>query len=182
MGRYTTFRSEMWTDSGIEKLSIEGKALYAYLLSSPYNTIAGYYKLSIKNLKGDLCRYDSSKDEYNEEDLIAFRTKILPELISQQSLWKYDEGTSQIFIPTYLKYNKVGGPKQLKSVATQVEALTKCSLHRNFLFAVQKYTGKESLEYFSREILVYVRELCKNQESPIDIVLYKDITSLIGSN
>lgn len=146
MGRYTSIRSEIWTDGEVENLNVIGKALYLYLLTSPLSNAAGYYRIPVKQIALDL----------NLEE-----KEILPELRSQQKLWKYDEKTKQVLIPNYLKYNKLGGPNQLRGLNIQLSTLEKCDLHIEFIYSVHKYLGDAALEKLDKEFLKYVLTKCK---------------------
>jgi len=170
MGKYNTVRSEMWSDKEFYKLSHEDKLFFNYILSCPVGNMAGYFKLPIQQIKIDLCRYDKETDEYNKDDMDGFRKKILPSLKCESKLWKYDYETEQILIPSYLKYNKVGGEKQMTAINKSILTLTFCDLHIDFLYAIKKYVSPESVRYLDSGLVadIYVRAeelLSKSEEA-----------------
>ncbi len=178
--RYTRLRTSAWMDDDVMELPMIGKALWAYLIGGPQSNVAGFYKLPIKTLKTDLC--GSLKDGTmleGEEEL--FNKVILPLLYSQDKLWKYDKQTSQVLIPKYLKHNKVGGPKQLTALNSQIEPLTKCGLHVCFLANVVRFVGEDALKYFNREILVYAHEMAREDQKPNTIRLYNLLDNMLYS-
>ena len=179
--RYTNVRTEMWTDSEFARLDIPGKLLYAYLLTSPFGNIAGYYKLPLPYLKDSLCKseingWDTVTDE---EDMSIFKDKIVPQLLNEDKLWKYDEETGMLLIPTYLKHNKVISPPQVAALVKAVEYLPKSKLIVDFLFAVQKYSRKEAIEKMDKATLVYARELCKGRNDNKAFIVHGIISEVL---
>lgn len=157
MNRFTAVYSSIWDDEAFEDLSDLGKLVYFNLLCNPTGNIAGYFRIRPKHI----ALYLGCDPE-----------KVKQELEGQKRLWKYDPGTSQVFIRNYLKYNKVGGEKTIKGLAKQVEYLERCPLHKDFMFAVYKYLGEESIPFFDHYTLAYVKQLCKEDPSdPISAVL-----------
>lgn len=156
--RYTPIRSDIWIDEEVEQLSPEGKLLYVYLLTNPYSNLAGYYQIIPRHIASDL--------KIEEE-------KILPILLDQKKLWKYDPDTRQILIPSYLKYNKVGGEKQIKALNSQIKGLSKCELLKYFLHGVVKNCGEDSIKYFDKDILTYCHTNCKEQRDATEYTLYR---------
>lgn len=156
MGRYTTVKCDLWIDPKVEDLVPMGKLLYAYLLTCPLGNSAGYYRLPIGQIALNL---SMSKEDF------------VPTLMTEKGLWVYDEKTSQVFIPTYLKHNPAKGIKQHKGIANQLMTLTKCHLHKDFMWQMQKFCGVESLKCISPEILAYTKEICKGSERCTDIAL-----------
>ena len=178
--RYTRLRTSAWMDDDVMELPMIGKALWAYLIGGPQSNVAGFYKLPIKTLRTDLCGSHKDGTMLDGEDE-QFNKVILPLLYGQDKLWKYDRKTSQVLIPKYLKHNKVGGPKQLTALNSQIEPLTKCGLHVCFLANVVRYAGEDALKYFNKEILVYVHEKTREQADPQEVVLYNRIHNMLYS-
>ena len=164
MGKYNTIRSDLWTDEEVRKLSLSGKLLYHYLLSSPLSNLAGFYRLPKMQIKTDLCRLDENCD-FASSDTKLFKDEILPTLKDEKKLWKYDDETQQVFIPTYLKYNKVGGDKQLKAINTAISTLTICPLHIDFMYCLLTYVGTDVDMYIDRKIRVKVFDLAEKVDS-----------------
>lgn len=179
MGKYNITRSELWNDKEVSKLSIGGKLLYVYLLSSPHSNIAGYYHIPIKRIKGDLCRYNEETDTFFKEDIQFFNKDIYPALIEQEKLWMYDKETEQVFIPTYLKHNKIGGPKQLKAIDTCLKTLSVCPLHIEFLNKLIRYTSEDALMYLDPVMLKEVKSLLESIDNDIYISLLNIINSYL---
>ncbi len=164
MAKYTMVRSETWSDRKVAQLSIPGKALYNYILTSPVSNLAGYYALGIMQIKTNLCRYEEGR--FNAEDEQVFEEKVLPELYSQKCLWKYDNETKQVLIPKYLKYNKIGGSSQLIAVGKAIRTLEVCELHIDFLYALHKYVGTAACDYIDKDIVKRVLEMAKGKNNP----------------
>lgn len=175
--RYTKLRASAWVDDEVMELPMAGKALWAYIIGGPQCNAAGFYKLPIRVLKTDLCGYTRDGDILPGEEE-QFKNVILPLLYGQTKLWKYDKDTSQILIPKYLKHNKAIGCNSLKGLNAQIETLTKCPLHVCFLANVAKYSGKDALMYFNREILIYVKEKAKDMKDPLAVYIYNMLPNL----
>ena len=143
MGRYTAMVNDMWKDSAYMALSPAEKLLYNYLLNSPVNNAAGYYRLTKAQLRVDMCREDDTPTGFNAHDEELFKAEILPALESQTKVWRYDPDTRQVLVLNYLKYNKTAGEKQvLGPLLNSVLPLEKSYLHI----------------FFFKECMVHLRE------------------------
>ena len=143
MARYSKIYNSIWSDPEFEELENEGKLLYMYLLTCPIGSSAGYFRLPVKQVAIDL---DMTK------------AKALELLTSNKGLWEYDEDTNQVFIRNYLKYNKLGGAKQMSNLNLQVKGLANSPLHIGFLKAARQYVGEEVIEYLDQAFLAYAKE------------------------
>ena len=159
MARYSKIYNSMWSDPEFEELSTEGKLLYVYLLTCPIGSAAGYFRLPVKQVAIDL-------------DLT--KATALELLTNEQSLWQYDQETNQVFIRNYLKYNKLGGEKQMSNLNLQVKGLADSPLHLSFIKAAREYVGEEVIEYLDHSFLAYAKEtaLTLNDTELLDYLKY----------
>lgn len=159
--------NDMWKDPAFMELSPAEKLLYNYLLNSPVNNGAGYYRLTKAQLRMDFCREADTPSGLNEFDEKVFNRFIYPALVSNK-LWRYDEQAKQVLVPNYLKYNKVGSQTQVKGVLFRaVDPLERCPLHILFLKECYIYLGEGHLKYlwslFDEKTKAYVRTECRSQ-------------------
>lgn len=159
MARYSKIYNSMWSDPDFENLSNEGKLLYVYLLTCPIGSSAGYFRLPVKQVAIDL---DLTKAE---------ALKLLTE---DNSLWEYDESTNQVFIRNYLKYNKLGGAKQMANLNLQIKGLADSPLHLDFIKAARQFVGEEIIEYLDQHFLSYAKDtaLLTNDTYLLDYLKY----------
>ena len=143
MARYSKIYNSIWSDPEVEELSNEGKLLYVYLLTCPIGSSAGYFRLPVKQVAIDL---DMTK------------ATALELLTQEQGLWKYDKETSQVFITNYLKYNKLGGSKQMSNLNLQIKGLANSILHVGFVKAAREYVGEDVIEYLDKAFLSFTKE------------------------
>lgn len=189
MGRYTTMINDMWTDPAFTALGPTERLLYNYLLNSPVNNAAGYYRLTKAQLRVDMCREDDSTDTgFMAEDEKLFTEKILPALTSQCKLWKYDEKTKQVLVPNYLKYNKIVGPKQMGPLINALLPLQKSPLHILFFKECLVYMRQEDLNLLwsrlDEKTRAYVRTECKVQDDNVALNVARTLVleGLINNN
>lgn len=116
MGRRTWIDSDIWYDT--RKLTDEELKLYLHLLVNESGNIAGYYKLNLRHLSADM--------GMDEEEVVSL-------LIRPNKYWDYDDGTEQVLLPKYTKYNTVKGTPQIKKLNAELAMLTPCRLHKEFL-------------------------------------------------
>lgn len=160
MSRYSQINSALWNDASFEDLTVDGRYLYLYLLTCPYSNIAGFYRLPPRQIVSD-----TGLEE----------TKILPLLLGQKKLWKYDEESRQILIPNYLKYNTLKNDNQRKAINTQLMTLELCDLHKYFMHSLQKHDSPNTFRFLSQEILRYVKTICTDDSNPIDVTIKRQI-------
>lgn len=148
MGRYSKIISDIWGDPEFdEKLDIEGKLFYIYLLTNDAANMAGYYRIKPKTVASETGISAERVDELLRKDDIG--------------LWKYDPDTRQIFIKSYMKYNNVTNANQYKGIAAQIKPLAISNLHIDFMNALIKATKGVALRYLPEELLKQVRYLCE---------------------
>lgn len=159
MARYSKIYNSVWSDPCFEGLSSEGKLLYLYLLTCPIGSSAGYFRLPVKQVAIDL---DMTK------------ARALELLTEEKRLWEYDENTNQVFIRNYLKYNKLGGAKQMSNLNLQVKGLADSPLHLGFVKAARQYVGEDVIEYLDQTFLACAKEtaLLTNDTNILEYLKY----------
>lgn len=159
MGRITHITNDIWSDEAIQDLPDESYvALYFRLLLNESCNQAGYYRLNVKHLATDV---GLGMDELKVK------------LEHKTSLWKYDEFTNQVLIPTYLKYNVARSEKQLMAVNALVRQLKICDLHLEFIKSLEKYSGVGAVGCLDRSILREVYKMsAKDREAKLIIESY----------
>ena len=129
MGRRTWIDSGIWYDT--RKLTSKERDLYLHLLVNDNGNSAGYYKLNMVHLCVDM---GMSEDE------------LLGMLRVKNKFWLFDEGTEQVLIPKYTKYNKIAGSSSIRKLNVDLDQLTPCRLHKEFLKAWENCNGIGSVE------------------------------------
>lgn len=106
---YGKLHQQFWTDAKIRALSIEGKLLAAYLISSPHRNLIGCYRLPIGYICDDL--------EWNADRVAVALTELAsgdkPFIVRDQTGWTH--------IVNSLKYDGINGPNHFKSAAKLIE-------------------------------------------------------------
>lgn len=161
MSRRVWIDTGLWDDLG--EASNHAKLLWFYLLTSPLSNQAGFYKLNLRYLAIDL------GSEF--KDL----------LLEPTDLYIYDKDTELVLIPNYLKYNVAKSPQQLRGVANSVRSNSMCPLWVDYMFALNKYCGKDSLTYYDERILKQVKILAEGGKytNPKSTVVYELLNDLI---
>lgn len=185
--RYTQISDKVWGNDCFRRLTIPEKLLYVHLLTCPLNNLAGYYQLTVGQLKLWVC--SNAQDEYgdvvyNEEDEALFR-QVAKRFYAEDKLWKYDRESQMVLLPSYLKYNRIASPTQMKGLLQTIKSLPKSELlHLDFLWSVQAYVGKtredgtEFLKQLDRETKQYALKLCREHPDRKESVVIKSALSL----
>lgn len=167
MSRYAIIRSDTWNDEEFMELSPIGKLLYIYLLSTSYGNSIGYFRLPASKAAADM---------------MISEKEILPELVGQNKLWKYDAETKQVLIVSYLKYNKLSSPSQLKGINAQLKPLTRGMMDAEFMYCVYKHLGEKCYQYIDRDILYLISGMTKDRTEIKYELLYNSINQYILSS
>jgi len=126
MSRYIRIASRFWTDEKVIKLSEQEKFLYLYILTSPHSNMLGFYVLPKLYAMHDL--------GWNDEQFTKPFTKLL-----EKGLIKYDETTSVILIPNFLRYNPIQNINQAKGAAKALQELPDNPLFPLFFQCLKRF-------------------------------------------
>ena len=124
MGRRTWIDSSIWYET--RKLTSSERDLYLRLVINDNGNSAGYYKLNLSHLAGDM-----SMDEDEVVSLLNHKTKF----------WKFDPETEQVLLPKYTKYNVVRGKMQEVRLNADLAQLSPSRLHKDFIEAWKECNG-----------------------------------------
>lgn len=106
---YGKLHQQFWTDPKIRGLSIEGKLLATYLISSPHRNLIGCYRLPIGYICDDL--------EWTPDRVAVVLTELAagerPFIVRDKDGWTH--------IVNSLKYDGINGPNHFKSAAKLIE-------------------------------------------------------------
>lgn len=138
MSRYTSITNDIWLDGAFRKLSAIEKATYLYVLTSPYNTPSGIYRLPI----------DCVAFALGEEGAEAIK--------KPNTLYVYDEEAEVVLIPNYLKYNVAKSPQQINGVLRTLGSIPNCKLLVDFFINFVKYCGEEHINKVPKATANYV--------------------------
>ena len=119
MSRYSKVFSYMWRDEVFNTLSDRGKLLFVYALTSPHSNILGLYLLAKSYIAFDMC--------WSVEEV----ENIIQEL-QELDLIRYDEN-EVIYIPKFLKHNKISNMNQMIPALNTFLDLPKSSFHEDLL-------------------------------------------------
>lgn len=185
MGRYTTMINDMWKDAAFANLSPAEKLLYNYLLNSPVNNAAGYYRLTKAQMRVDFCREAETATGFDASDEKLFNEEILPALVRHTKLWRYDEDTKQVFVPNYLKYNKMAGEKQiLGPLLSALLPLEKSPLHifffRECTFNLRPQDLQLLWNRLDEKTRAYVKIKCRESDS--DDAVYMAAKAIVAQS
>jgi hypothetical protein len=116
---YRTICTQLWTDKKIQRLTVQGKLLFVYLITNPHTHLSGIY--------------------YLPEELIAKETGLslgpintLFNTLSELERAYYDDETSTVFVVNMFGYQGQG-EKNERSCANQLEGLHDSPLICRFL-------------------------------------------------
>lgn len=115
MSRYRNIHCLIWNDDKFPFASDDCKLVFFHLLTTPYSSPFGMYKISVSGLADEM-RWPVKRYEK------AFR-----EALSKGFL-KYDERHYVILLPKFLKHNPPNNPNVLKSWAPMVAELPDSTL------------------------------------------------------
>ena len=147
MGRYTLITSDLSNDPAYLDLPDRDRMLlYRTLLSCTTGNMAGYFRINLRTLASELLTTPDQLEEWLETDT---------------PLWSYDRSTRQVYIPTYLKYNKYSpkSDQQTKRLNMDLLSLSPSRLDEDFVYSLIKYSGPEALIAVPERMLNTVKAL-----------------------
>jgi len=130
--RYAKFNSRFWKSKKIKALSMETKALGAYLISSPHSNQLGCYLLPLGYITIDLgIDKDKVIQGINELEKIGFL--------------KYCYDTEYVFICKYLSYDMPLNSNSWKGLFSQLEEIPNSLQFKSCVFsALEEIRNKAS--------------------------------------
>lgn len=112
MREYGTLYTEFWIDPVTRALSDDAKLLAIYCLSSPHTTSLGCFRVPLAYLADDL-------------NWPLERVRKALKSCSGIGFLIYDESTSWLFIPKFLKWNIIGNPNQWLGIKNLLQKVPK---------------------------------------------------------
>lgn len=135
-GRYTRIKSRFWDDEKVARWDDSARLLALYLLTSPHNNSLGCYVLKRLYICADL--------NWSPERL----TKPFQRLIDEGFIL-YDEATSMIMLPNFLKHNPLENGNQVQGAIKALDELPKSPIFlelKQLLEQLDKHFLKPLLE------------------------------------
>lgn len=121
---YRTICTQLWTDKTVQRLTVQGKLLFVYLITNPHTHLSGIYYLPQELMR-------------KETGLSDTLCHTLLDTLSKEERAHYDPETSTVFVVNMFAYQGKG-PKNEKSAAKQLETLHHTRLIALFL---ERYPG-----------------------------------------
>lgn len=121
---YRTICTQLWTDKKVQRLTVQGKLLFVYLITNPHTHLSGIYYLPQELMR-------------KETGLSDTLCHTLLDTLSKEERAHYDQETSTVFVVNMFEYQGKG-PKNEKSAAKQLETLHHTRLIALFL---ERYPG-----------------------------------------
>jgi len=155
--RRTWITTDIWMDEPFQEASQDEKLLWFYLMTSPFSNSSGFYRLT--------------------KNYVEFALgQGFGELLTRPSkFYKYDEDTSQVFLPNYLHYNKASSPQQFTAIASSLDNLKLCPLFKDFFLSMRRWCGTKGFQYLSEPTKRYLTYLIEIETDTKDKILLKDI-------
>ena len=107
MGMYRNITTEFWTDTRVEMSSCEEKLLLLYIYTSPYTNLSGCYEISYKRMS-------------NDTGLSMQQVSDAMDGLKASGLVGYCAETSEVYIPSWDRYNWTKSPKLRKPLAKSI--------------------------------------------------------------
>jgi uncharacterized phage protein (TIGR02220 family) len=134
MGRYRKIDTRTWNDKKFNELSDYGKLAFFLLLTHPHLTPIGAMRASLPGLAGE----------------IHWPLKKLRDALEEsckRSMVHYDESSSFMWLPNFLKYNQPESPNVVRSWESYLDYLPECSLKNLLINHVNTYVESLSLTF-----------------------------------
>jgi len=130
MRDYGRIHTKFWEQPEISELSLEGRLLAVYLLTSQHSNMLGCYRVSTGYVMDDLrLPHDTAEAAFAELETIGFLHRC--------------RATGWVLLPKYLKYNPVENPNQAKAALKLVDKVPpKASFIPALQASIQRYGGK----------------------------------------
>jgi hypothetical protein len=98
MARFRKISSRIWNDGKFRALSDDAKLIFLLLLTHPHMTALGAMRATVAGLAAEL--------QWAEKRFHRGFTEIL-----ERRMVRYNEGSSLIWLPNFLKYNPPENPQ-----------------------------------------------------------------------
>ena len=116
---YRTICTQLWTDKKIQRLTVQGKLLFLYLITNPHTHLSGIYYLPLELIT-------------KETGLSHTLSDTLFSTLSELNRAHYDQDTSTVFVVNMFGYQGTG-EKNERSAANQLKGLHDTPLIGKFL-------------------------------------------------
>ncbi|HVN96510.1 MAG TPA: hypothetical protein VMT62_08785 [Syntrophorhabdaceae bacterium] len=144
MSRYRNVNCKIWNGDKFSFLSERAKLVFLHLLTTPFGTPFGAFKMSVSCLAEEV-----------RIPLEGYR-EALTELF-QNGMVKHDERAMFILIPRFIKHNPPANPNVVQSWAGIFNELPSCDLKNEF-YASMSDTCKGLGEPFAKRFRQYFKE------------------------
>lgn len=153
MARYRKIDTRIWNDQKFNTLSTDGKLLFFFLLSHPHMTAIGAMRASLLGLASEL-GWEEKK----------FRTAL--EQAFSHGMIRYDERSSFIWLPNFLKYNQPESPNVIKSWEKALDYLPECELKFEMIEAVKMLAEKLPPPFYAALPQVFITSNSIEENTP----------------
>lgn len=135
------FYNRFWRDNKVKQLSSNGKYLFSYMITSPYNNELGLYYMPLA-----LVAHDTG---LNENTVKVEMNKLI-----EASLVKYDYQNEMVFVVNFLRFNNQENSISVKEVESILENLPETYLIKDFLESVIV----NKLSYINEDVIINWKE------------------------
>lgn len=146
--RYRTICTQLWTDKKVQRLSVQGKCLFVYLITNPHTHLAGIYYLLPEVMKREVGLSDT---------LLHTLFNTLSDTLLR--LAYYDADNSIVFVRNMFRYQG-RGEKNERAAAHHLETLHYSPLITEFL---KEYPTVKN--YCERDLLISLSQLSPGDNS-----------------
>lgn len=141
---YKLVQMNFWQDEKIKSMTTEEKGFYLYLLTNPYSSNIGIYKITKEEIKNDTGY---------EIDQIC---NMISSLTSKYKVIAYNEQTNEIAIKKWGKYNLIRGGKSVEeSIKKQLSEVEDKSLVTFVALNISKRWALDLYTQYCDEKLTY---------------------------
>jgi len=166
---YGEIQGKTWDSPSIRGLQDSSKLAFAYLLSNKHSNMLGYYSLPLAYMARDL--------EWSIE-----KAKKHLVFLERRGVTVYDELSEIVFLPKYLKYNRLSTGKREAGAIDRLKNLRESSLLIRLKAAVDEWHPqlKELRSYLvlqeeERSLLRVLEDSSKSHRGVLDTVIDRDV-------
>lgn len=131
MAVYRNVQISFWTDAKItDEFTPEDKYFYLYLFTNPHTNLCGCYEISIKQVAWET--------GYSRDTIL----RLIERFESIHHVVRYNDGTREILLVNWSKYNWTSSDKFRKPLLKEIESV-KCPEFREYL--TKEFNGEDTV-------------------------------------
>ena len=150
MARYRKIDTRIWNDKKFNCLSNDAKFAFIFLLTHQHLTHIGAMRTTLAGLASEL-HWDLKRFETAFDEIIVV------------GIAKYDEESSFLWLPNFIKYNRPESPNVVKSWEDLLDYLPECDLKNQLILHITQFVLSMS-DSFVEALPEVFRKAMPNQE------------------